>query len=98
MTNTENEITIIINGEEGQAPPEVECDQFKMTEADKWVRSFTDEEIEAFTVQETEEFYTKYLNLCTDEDEDDSDSDDEDEWNELHAKIMAIRINPMLHE
>ncbi len=97
MTNQENEITLIINQEEA-TPPEVECDQFKMTDADKWVRSFTDEELAAFTVQETEEFYTKYLNLCTTDDEDDSDSDDEDRWEELHATIMAIRINPMLHD
>lgn len=99
MTNQEEQITIIINHEaEGQGPPPVECQQFKITEADKFVRSYSDEELEKMTVTETEQFFTKYLNLCTSDDEGDSDSDDEDDWNELHARIMAIRINPMLHD
>ena len=96
MTQEREQITIIINEEEG--PPEVECRQFKMTDADKWVRSFTDDELSKMTVSETEQFFSKYLELCTTDDEDDSDSDDEDEWEELHARIMAIRINPMLHD
>ncbi len=94
MTNQE-QITLIINQEEAK-PPTVECDQFKMTPAEEWVRSKTDEEMEAMTVQETEQFFTKYLNLCTTDYEGDSDSD-EDDWDELHATIMAIRINPLLH-
>ena len=98
MTNQEEQITLQINGPEAKGPPEVECDQFKMTEAEKWVRSYSDEEIAALTVQETEEFYTKYLNLCTTDDEDDSDSDEEEDWNEMIATIQAIRNNPLLHD
>ncbi len=100
MTNNENEITLIINcqGEDAKGPPEVECDQFKITEADKWIRSKTEEELEAMSVSETEEYYKKYLKLCTDEDEDDSDSDEEEDWNEMIATIQAIRNNPLLHD
>ena len=97
MTNQERpQITIIINEEEAKPPTPT---TFKITEADKFVRSYSDEELEKMTVTETEQFFTKYLELCTDEDEDDSESDDdEQDWNELHARIMAIRINQLLHD
>ena len=96
MTNQERpQITIIINEEEAKPPTPT---TFKITEADKWIRSKTDEELAKFTVQETEDFYKKYLELCTDEDEDDSESDDEDDWNEMIATIQAIRNNPLLHD
>ena len=94
MTNQERpQITIIINEEEAKPPTPT---TFKITEADKFVRSYSDEELEKMTVTETEQFFTKYLNLCNTDDEG-SESEDEDEWEELHARIMAIRINPLLH-
>ena len=76
----------------------MECQQFKLTTADKWIRSKSEEELSKMTVSDTEEFYKKYLDLCTDEDEDDSDSDEEEDWNEMIATIQAIRNSPLLHD